>query len=240
MFHLLTVFPNNAAEQEKYYLSIMLKKPQWVGVHQFVQCIEQLNTYVAQLACWYYSPSYNPCMTLANVLFTKADLAIHFLQMCPHSWQDQYNLHEKGMTPVNMRLLLVFLEVIERICTQRKANAQSGKKASAKSKKGTKQPSTESMNRVPKTVHFEKHCKPCKKHEGAQTTHTTKDCCKYKKDGLVKANFLANNKADKKPNPAEQYFAQLRNKLDKLEKTLKTASLKSKKRRRDDSNSDSE
>jgi hypothetical protein len=32
MFHLLTVFPNNAAEQEKYYLSNVLKKPQWVGV----------------------------------------------------------------------------------------------------------------------------------------------------------------------------------------------------------------
>ncbi len=28
MFHLLTVFPNNAAEQKKYYLSNMLKKPQ--------------------------------------------------------------------------------------------------------------------------------------------------------------------------------------------------------------------
>jgi hypothetical protein len=27
MFHLLTVFPNNAAEQEKYYLSNVLKKP---------------------------------------------------------------------------------------------------------------------------------------------------------------------------------------------------------------------
>jgi hypothetical protein len=28
MFHLLTLFPNNAVEQEKYYLSNMLKKPQ--------------------------------------------------------------------------------------------------------------------------------------------------------------------------------------------------------------------
>jgi hypothetical protein len=51
MFHLLTVFPNNAAEQEKYYLSNVLKKPQRVGVHQFVQHVEQLNTYVAQLPC---------------------------------------------------------------------------------------------------------------------------------------------------------------------------------------------
>jgi hypothetical protein len=36
MFHLLTVFPNNAAEQEKNYLSNMLKKPQRVGIPQFV------------------------------------------------------------------------------------------------------------------------------------------------------------------------------------------------------------
>ncbi len=74
MFHLLTVFPNKAAEQEKYYLSNVLKKPQRIGIRQFVQSIEQLNAYVAQLPCWYYSLSYNPGMTLANVPFSKADL----------------------------------------------------------------------------------------------------------------------------------------------------------------------
>jgi hypothetical protein len=58
MFHFLTVFPNKAAEQEKYYLSNVLKKPQRVGLHQFVQHVEQLdNAHVAQLPCWYYSPS---------------------------------------------------------------------------------------------------------------------------------------------------------------------------------------
>ncbi len=97
MFHLLTVFPNNAAEQEKYYLSNMLKKPQRVGVRQFVQHIEQLNAYIAQLPCWYYSPSYVPGMKPMNAPFTKADLASHVLQMCLHQWQDQYNLQEKGM-----------------------------------------------------------------------------------------------------------------------------------------------
>jgi hypothetical protein len=84
MFHLLTVFPNNAAEQEKYYLSNVLEKPQWVGIRQFVQRIEQLKAYVAQLPCWYYSPSYATGMTLANVPFTEADLASHVLRMCPH------------------------------------------------------------------------------------------------------------------------------------------------------------
>jgi hypothetical protein len=46
MFNLLTVCPNNAAEQEKCYLSNVLKKPQRVGIHQFVQPVEQLNAYV--------------------------------------------------------------------------------------------------------------------------------------------------------------------------------------------------
>ncbi len=47
MFHLLTMFPNTAAEQEKYYLSNVLKKPQRVGIHQIVQHVEQLNAYIA-------------------------------------------------------------------------------------------------------------------------------------------------------------------------------------------------
>jgi hypothetical protein len=89
MFHLLTVFPNNAAEQEKYYLSNVLKKPQRVGICQFVRPVEQLNAYVAQLPCWYYSPSYNAGMMPANVSFTEADLASHVLRMCPHQWPDQ-------------------------------------------------------------------------------------------------------------------------------------------------------
>jgi hypothetical protein len=84
MFHLLTVFPNNAAEQEKYYLSNRLKKPQQVGVCQFVQRVEQLNAYVAQLPCWYQSPSYITSMVPANISFTEADLASHVLWMCLH------------------------------------------------------------------------------------------------------------------------------------------------------------
>jgi hypothetical protein len=71
------------------------------------------------------------------------------------------------------------------------------------------------------------------------TTHTTKDYCKYKKDGTMKANFRSAKIAGKKPNPAEQSFAQLSKKLDKLEKILKKAYLRSKKRHRDNSNSDS-
>jgi hypothetical protein len=55
----------------------------------------------------------------------------------------------------------------------------------------------------------------------------------------VKADFHADKEAGKKPNPTKQPFAQLSEKLDKLEKTLKKASHKSRKYRRDDSKSDS-
>jgi flagellar hook-basal body complex protein FliE len=70
--------------------------------------------------------------------------------------------------------------------------------------------------------------------------HATKNCRKYKKYGTLKADFRTTKKAGKKPNPAKQSFAQLSKKLDCLEKTLKKASHKSEKHRRDDSDSDSE
>ncbi len=46
MFHLLTAFPINAAEQEKYYITNVLKKPQRIPVRQFVRQVEQLNAYI--------------------------------------------------------------------------------------------------------------------------------------------------------------------------------------------------
>ncbi len=240
MFHLITVFPNNAAEQEKYYLSNVLKKPQRVGICQFVQRVEQLNAHVVQLPCWYYSPGYNPGMTPANVPFKEADLASHVLRMCPHQWQDQYNLQEKGMNPMDMHSLQASLVAIERVCTPEKAHAPSGEKASHKNKVGAKRPSNGATKQAHKKVRFKKSWELCKKHGGVHTTHATKDYCKYEKDGMAKVDFRAAKKASKKPNPAKQSFAQLSKKFDKLEKTLKKASHKSKKRRRDDSNFNSE
>ncbi len=217
----------------------MLKKPQQVGIRQFVQRVEQLNAYVPQLPCWYYSSSYSAGMMPANVPFTEADLASNVLRMCPHQWQDQYNLQEKGMIPMDMRTLQASLEAIECVCTHRKAHVPSGEKASHKNKAGAKQPSTGATMQVPKKVHFKKSCKLCKKHGGVHTTHATNNCRKYEKDGTLKANFCAAKKAGKKPNPSKQSFAQLSRKLNHLEKTLKKASHKSKKRRRDDSDSNS-
>ncbi len=36
LFHLLTVFPNNPTEQERYYITNVLKKPRRLSICQFV------------------------------------------------------------------------------------------------------------------------------------------------------------------------------------------------------------
>ncbi len=63
MFHLLIVFPNNAAELEKYYLSNVFKKPQRISIRQFVQhvpraaqrlcCAAALLVQHLELQSWY-------------------------------------------------------------------------------------------------------------------------------------------------------------------------------------------
>jgi hypothetical protein len=147
---LLTAFPINAAEQEKYYISNVLKKPQCVNVRQFVRrVLEQLNAYISQMPCFYYSPSANASTKPKTIPFTEAELGAHVLRMCPLQWQDQYNVNKKGMTPMDMRLLLTSLEAIECICTYEKGKSESSEKSSHKSKKGKKCPGTKATVRVP-------------------------------------------------------------------------------------------
>jgi hypothetical protein len=241
MFHLLTAFPINAAEQEKYYISNVLKKPQRVNVHQFVCHVEQLNTYIAQMPFFFYSPNANASTKPENLPFTEAELGAHVLHMCPIQWQDQYNLNEKGMTPMDMRLLLTSLEAIERMCTYKKGKSESSKKSSHKSKKGKKRPGTEATIRVPKKVRFtEKHCDLCKKHGGAFTTYNPGECCRFEKDGKEKSDIRTAKKGGKKNYPVKNNFVQLTEKIEKLEKALKKSGKKGKKRCYKDSNSDSE
>jgi hypothetical protein len=231
MIHLLTAFPINTAEQEKYYITNVLKKPQHVNICQFVRQVEQLNAYIAQMPCFYYSPHTNASTKLKNVPFMEAELGAHVLRMCPFPWQDQYNLNKKGMTPLDMRTLLTSLEAIECVSTHEKGKQEEkSEKSSFNGKKGKKRPGTDPTARVPKKVHFAKNCDLCKKHGGAHTAHNTDECCKYEKDGTEKSSFRAAKKGIKRSYPTNQNFAQLTKKIEKLEKMLKKSSKKGKKR----------
>jgi hypothetical protein len=240
MFHFLTAFPINTAEHEKNYILNVLKKPQRINVRQFVHCVEQLNAYIAQMSCFYYSPNANARTKPEIILLTEAELGAHVLHMCPLQWQDQYNMNKKGMTPMDMRLLLTSLEAIESVCTYKKGISESSKKSSHKSKKGKKHPGTNSTVRVPKKVHFEKHCNLCKKYGGTYTMHNTHDCCRFEKDGKEQSNFRAAKKGGKKNNPVNHNFVQLTKKIEKLKEALNKSGKKGKKGRYKDSDSNSE
>jgi hypothetical protein len=198
LFHLVTVFPINAAEQEKYYITNELKKPQRVNVRQFIHRVEQLNTYIAQMPCFYYNPIANASTKPENGPFMEAELGSHVLHMCPIQWQDQYNLNKKGMMPMDMHSLLTSLEAIKHICTHEMAKSESPKKASHKGEKWKNRPSTKSMARVPKKIHFKKHCNLCKRHGGMYTMHNTCDCRRFEKDERRSLIFVPLRKAVRK------------------------------------------
>jgi hypothetical protein len=240
MFHLLNVFPNKMDEQERYYITNVLKKPQCISMHQFVMHVEQLNSYIAQLPCWFYSPSAKPSSIPMNVLLAKAVLASHILWMCPLMWQDQFNLHKKGMAPVNIPLFLMSLEAIEHACAREKSNTKLNKKASNKVKNGNNSPGTESIAIVLKKTCTKSiatsaismgACIPCT---------TQRIVVGTRKSERKRQNFYAAKKGRIKPDPAKQSFAQLSKKLDKLEKAIKKQSTKGKKCCRSDSDSDLE
>ena len=91
-------------------------------------------------------PSVKATTIPMNVPFAKADLSNHVLQMYPYTWQDQFNLHDKGGTPVDMCLLLLSLKAVEHACGQersKKPNASCDEKALHSEKKGMKRPGTE-------------------------------------------------------------------------------------------------
>ncbi len=152
-------------------------------------------------------------------------------------------MNEKGMTPIDMRLLLTLVEAIKCVCTYEKGKLiffEKSDKSSNKGKNGKKCPGTNSTARVPKKVHFEKHCNLCKKHGGAHATHNTPECHRFEKDGKEKSSFRAAKKGQYKSNPVNQNFAQLTNKIKKLEKALKKSGKKGQKRHYKDSDSNSE
>ena len=104
--------------------------------------------------------------------------------MYPVKWQRQYNLMENS-TLVSTRALLMVLENNE-------SNVELDDKPPSKDKvKGadSKRRAESNDSRNPKKAKkgwTKKHCSLCKKHGGTHTTHNTKECRRYNKDGSHK------------------------------------------------------
>ena len=245
--HLLTVFPYDAAEQQKYYISNVLKKPQRVSVRAFFTRVEQLNSYIKLLPGLYNSPKASPA-TKPVEPFDEADLACQLLRMCPESWQDQYNLAQE-VVPQDTRKLLLVLENIEKIgVSQKPAANNAGTNAKSVENNGKRKGMNSYTDRIPKKKRTEKHCVLCKKYGGAPSSHNTSECTEYDKDGKLKAGWnsksASTGKYSDKRKSDGQSFAQVFDKFSsKMEKVLKKAAKSSSRKKRkydSDSGSDSE
>jgi hypothetical protein len=208
-----------------------------------------LNDYLAYLPTVKDSSMADEDTKKRNVPFDKADLAGIVLKIVPTSWVNQYNLTHLTL-PKSPRLLLPDLENIERVMNKKRAGSA---KAKAKGKDGTalagaksspkKRASTGSIKRVPKKAKSAKFCQHCKNNGGPYTSHITKECCKYNKDGKAVA---ATGKKPYKKKPYKKdgggndmQMAFLTDSIKSLvRKGLKKAvKKKHKKRSRDDSSS---
>ena len=246
MFHLLQVFKADTGETLKYYITNTLRKPNRVPIRQFLVRVEQLNSYLENLPCLYYSSNATQVTKMVTPL-DDADLATHLLRMCPAKWQTQYDLTEKT-TPVSVRGLLPILEKIENNA-ELDAKPPSGNKTKGAGEKRKMESMDSRIPKKQKVVTFsDKYCTLCKKHGGPHKTHNTRDCRRFNSDGTpTKRNGGAGNTQksghsgkqrshDKKREGAN--FAQIIRK--EVKKAFRKQSSKHKKRRANDSDSDSD
>jgi hypothetical protein len=209
-----------------------------------------LNKYLA-----YLPPVKDSLMAVANtkkgkVPFDEADLTEIVLKAVPTSWVNQYNLTHSTL-PKSPRLLLPDLENIKRVMNKKRAES-----AKARGKDGTalagtktypkKRASTGSTEQVPKKVKSAKFCQHCTNNGGPYTSHNTKECRKYNKDGKVVA-AAGKKPYEKKPykkdgGGSNKQLAYLTDAMESLVKRgLKKAVKKHRKKRsRDDSSSNSD
>jgi hypothetical protein len=186
--HKLTIFPIDAAEKQRYYMTQTVKKPQRVTVRQYMAWMGILNDYHAHLPTVFNSYMAVEGTKKGNVPFDEADLAGIVLNSVSVSWLNQYNMTHQTL-PSGTRALLQDLEPIERVMDEKH---KAGHKVKAKDPsasaiaKGSSKKHFGSGNpneRVPKKAKPSKFCQHCKAKGRPHSTHNTKECCRYDDNG---------------------------------------------------------
>ncbi len=76
--HKLTIFPVDAAEKQRYYITQTVKKPQRAMVRQYMPRMGVLNNYLAHLPMVFNSSMAIEGTKKGNVPFDEADLATQY------------------------------------------------------------------------------------------------------------------------------------------------------------------
>ena len=251
--HLLTVFSHDAAEQERHYLQCCLKKSPKVTIRQFISRMSQLNGYLSLLPCLYDSEYAINTTCRLDKPFTESELAQIVLDAVPATWRTQYRITHKTV-PTDMHSLLTDLEKVERYVEATRAQEQKTQKKTEKGNNGTpsgKKPSQAGTKRnasgeepIPrKKAKVTKMCQLCQQHGGAATTHNTKECRRYNKDGNLLASFgrgalkKSRHRIEEKKDTSKSSYAQLAKAITKAVKSSLKKSGKKRKHHSDTSDS---
>ena len=245
---LKTVFANNAAEQQKFYLTLLRLSPSKMKVRAFLQRFTTLAGYVGELPSLIHSRDATDA-TKPVEPYGDGELATIALHAMPGPWQKQYDLVHKA--PRDIQYLQDALEKIEVAFPLGKGNGSSknngvGNKMTKMSDKIPKKKSHAAKHEKP-SVNWHptvKSCALCKKHGGAHKTHNTSDCKRYDQKGNLKKSFAG--KRDTPPGTNKSYAQllaeteKLKAKSKKFKKALKKHAKYNKKRKyADSSDSDS-
>ena len=112
---LLCQFPQDAAEQQRLYLSHYVICPTWMKIPNFVSRMEQLNGYIAYLPCCKDCTAFATQMTVRmNRSFHKSELAGIILSCFPTKYKNQYYLNH-GTVPLEIGALRDKLMQIEKV-----------------------------------------------------------------------------------------------------------------------------
>ena len=248
--HKLTIFSCDAVELQRYYMQQRVKKPQRIPVRSFMARMGLLNDYLAHLPMVKDSPMAVEDTKKGNEPFNKADLAGIILKAVPSACVNQYNLTHLTL-PKSPRQLLLDLENIKHVMNKKhvelaKVRAKDSAALAGTKSSPKKRASMGSGVQVPKKACTAKLCQHCKNNGEPYTSHNTKKCCKYNKEGKAVA-ASAKKPYDKKPYKKheggdDKQMAYLTDAIESLvKKGLKKAAKKChKKRSRDDSSSNSD
>ncbi len=124
----MTIFPVDATEKQRYYMTQMVKKPQRATVRQYMARMGILNDYLAHLPMVFISTMAVEGTEKGNVPFDEADLTGIVLNSVPVSWMNQHNMTHRTL-PNGTRTLLKDLESIEPVMNEKH---EAGQKAKAK------------------------------------------------------------------------------------------------------------
>ena len=239
---LKTVFANNAAEQQKFYLTCLRYCPK-MRVRAFLQRFTTLAGYVKELPGVIHSRDATD-NTKVVAPYEDNELATIMLHSFPVKWKTQYDLGHKA--PPNSEYLQNALEKIEVAFPLNGGNGNS-------KNSGGKPGKMSSLNdKIPKKKsHASKYEKPagkscalCKKFGGASATHNTQDCKKWDSKGNLKKGFKGRVDSETPPGTGKSYaqlFAEtekLKAKSKKLKKALKKKSARKKRKWHESSDSD--